>query len=41
MTTVLQCHTDHELPTHLNKALNESRSKDGCFADLKGNANDK
>lgn len=40
-TTVLDCHADHKLPTHLNKGLKEGSTKDGCFADLKGNDNDK
>ena len=34
---------DHcpELPIHLNKSLKEGPTKDGCFADLKGNDSDK
>lgn len=32
---------DRELPIHLNEALKEGPTKDGCLADLKGNDNDK
>lgn len=40
-TTVLDCQADRELPIHLNEALKEGPTKDGCFADLKGNDSDK
>lgn len=40
-TAVLDCHADHELPIHLNRALKEGPMKDGCFADLKGDDSDK
>lgn len=40
-TTVLDGHADQEFPIHLNKTLKEGPTKDGCFADMKGNDSDK
>ena len=39
--TVLEGHADQEFPLHLNKTLKEGPTKDGCFADMKGNDSDK
>lgn len=40
-TTILDRYVGHELPMHLNKALKEGPTENGCFADLKGNDSDK